>query len=305
MSSWFTRTVLDRVTAGLAYVLYHGVRLLPVDFASGLGGAIGRGLGPLLPMHKIAKANLAAAFPEKSEAERARIARGMWDNIGRTFFEYPHQTMLIESGRVEMPDLAPVDALRDDGRPGLLWSGHLGNWELVSAGAGARGLVMHRIYRAPNNPRVEWLFHANRDLVKGELLPKGAMGGKRALVLLKKGGHLGMLVDQKMNDGIAVPFFGRPAMTASALATFALRFDAPVVGARAIRLKGARFRLEVTAPYTIANTGDRFADELAAMTEVNRILEGWIREYPEQWLWVHRRWPKTGDVLGAAPTTQT
>ena len=77
-----------------------------------------------------------------------------------------------------------------------------------------------------------------------------------------------------------------------------------MVGARAIRLKGARFRLDVTDPYTIENTGDRFADELAAMTKVNQILEGWIREYPEQWLWVHRRWPKAGDVLGDAPTTQ-
>jgi Kdo2-lipid IVA lauroyltransferase/acyltransferase len=305
MPSSFARDLLDRATAGLAYVLYHGVRALPVDFASALGGAIARGIGPLLPMHKIAKANIAAAFPEKSEAERARIVGGMWDNIGRTFFEYPHQTGLIESGRVEMGDLAPVDTLRDDGKPGLLWSGHLANWELVSGGAGARGLVMHRIYRAPNNRRVDWLFHANRDLVKGELLPKGAVGAKRAMVFMRRGEHLGMMVDQKMNDGIAVPFFGRPAMTASALATFALRFAAPVVGARAIRLKGARFRLDVVGPYTIPNTGDRFADELAAMTEVNRILEGWIREYPEQWLWVHRRWPKAGDVLGAAPTTQS
>ena len=304
MSSWFTSNVTDRITAGLAYALYHGVRLMPVDFASALGGAIGRVLGPMLPMHKIAKANIAAAFPEKSAAERAKIVSGMWDNIGRTFFEYPHQTALIESGRVEMGNLAEVDILRDDGLPGVLWSGHLANWELVSAGAGARGLVMHRIYRAPNNRRVDWLFHANRNLVKGELLPKGAGGGKRAMVLLRKGEHLGMMVDQKMNDGIAVPLFGRPAMTASALATFALRFDAPVMGARAIRLKGAHFRLDVTGLYKVADTGDRFADELAAMTQVNRILEAWIREYPEQWLWVHRRWPKAGDVLGTAPTTQ-
>ncbi len=294
MASWFTRRILDPLTAALAWGVYHAVRRLPVDFASALGGAVGRTLGPLLPPHRVAVDNLARAFPEKSAAERARIVRGMWDNIGRTFFEYPHQDTLLKMGRVEMAGIEHVRALRDDGRPGLLWSGHLGNWELVSAGAGAAGLVMHRIYRAPNNPHIDWMFRVNRDLVSGELLPKGSQGAKRAMKLLKQGEHLGMLVDQKLNDGMAVPFFGRPAMTASALATFSLVFDAPVVAARVIRLGGARFRLEVAPPATFAATGDRRADEHRAMAEVNDRLEAWIREYPEQWLWVHRRWPKEG-----------
>lgn len=292
MTSWFTRRIVDPLSAWLAKSIYYAVRALPVDSASALGGLLGRAIGPLLPPHRVAAANLAMVFPEKTAAERRAILRGMWDNLGRTFFEYPHQSRLLEMGRVEYVGLEHVRALKDDGRPGLLWSGHLGNWEMVSGGAGLVGLVMHRIYRAPNNRRLDWLFRADRAQVEGELLPKGAAGAKRALILLRKGGHLGMMVDQKMNDGIAVPFFGRDAMTASALATMALVFDAPVVGARAIRLGGARFRVEATAPYTIASTGDRAADALRAMTEINARLETWIREYPEQWLWVHRRWPK-------------
>lgn len=94
-----------------------------------------------------------------------------------------------------------------------------------------------------------------------------------------------------MNDGIAVPFFGRPAMTAPALAQFALRFDCPVVPARVERLGGARFRLTIQPPLEIQKSGDRQADVLAAMTEVNRIIEGWVRDRPDQWLWLHRRWP--------------
>jgi Kdo2-lipid IVA lauroyltransferase/acyltransferase len=109
---------------------------------------------------------------------------------------------------------------------------------------------------------------------------------------LKSGKHLGMLLDQKMNDGIAVPFFGVPAMTAPALAALALRFDCAVLPVRAERLgRAPKFRVTVQAPLSIPRTGDRAADALALMTEVNARMEEWIRAAPGQWLWLHRRWP--------------
>lgn len=101
-----------------------------------------------------------------------------------------------------------------------------------------------------------------------------------------------MLVDQKMNDGIVVPFLGQDAMTAPALAQFALRYDCPVIPARVERLDGARFRITVLPPIPLARTGDRQTDIFNAMVQVNGLLEQWIRERPEQWLWLHRRWPK-------------
>ena len=115
------------------------------------------------------------------------------------------------------------------------------------------------------------------------------------LQTFRGGGHLAMLVDQKMNDGIAVPFFGRPAMTAPALAELALRFDCPVVAARVVRLKGARFRLIAEPPMRFEKTGDQARDVLAAMTWVNSRIEEWVRETPEQWLWLHNRWPGGGE----------
>ncbi len=291
MFPWFVRNVLDPVSAFLALAVFRVVAGLPVDMASALGGRLGRLIGPLLPPHRVARANLAAAFPEKSRAEIARLLSGMWDNLGRTFFEYPHLDSLIAMGRVEVVGVEHIHALRDDGEPGLLWGAHIANWEIVSAGPGLGGLTMHRIYRRPNNPYFDRIFQARGVVVDGELLPKGAAGARRAMALLKKGGHLGMLVDQKMNDGIAVPFFGREAMTAPALAAFALRYGCPIVASRAVRLRGAHFRLEFSPPYRLKDTGDRKADERAAMAEVNRTIESWIRERPEQWLWVHRRWP--------------
>jgi KDO2-lipid IV(A) lauroyltransferase len=123
------------------------------------------------------------------------------------------------------------------------------------------------------------------------MLPKGSKGARRSLELLRTGKALGMLLDQKMNDGISVPFFGRNAMTAPALAQFALKFGCPVLPAHAVRLSGAHLRVIVEPPIAIPDTDERHAAILSIMTEVNRIIEGWIRSHPDQWLWLHRRWP--------------
>ncbi len=104
-----------------------------------------------------------------------------------------------------------------------------------------------------------------------------------------------MLVDQKMNDGIAVPFFGRPAMTAPALAELALRHNCPVVAARVTRVKGANFKMTALPPVRFEKTGDHKADVLAAMTQINNQVEQWVRDTPEQWLWLHNRWPNDGE----------
>jgi Kdo2-lipid IVA lauroyltransferase/acyltransferase len=107
---------------------------------------------------------------------------------------------------------------------------------------------------------------------------------------LRCGTHLTLLADQKMNDGIPVPFFGRPAMTAPALAVLALRFDCDVLPARVERLAGARFRLTVFPPLPLPRSGEPHADAAALMARVNATLEAWVRDRPEHWLWVHRRW---------------
>jgi KDO2-lipid IV(A) lauroyltransferase len=125
----------------------------------------------------------------------------------------------------------------------------------------------------------------------GALIPKGAVAARRAIATLRRGAHLTMLADQKMNDGVAVPFFGRPAMTAPALATLALRFDCDVLPARVERLRGAHFRLTVFPPLALPRSGDPQVDAAALMAQVNATLERWVRDRPEQWFWVHRRWP--------------
>lgn len=124
------------------------------------------------------------------------------------------------------------------------------------------------------------------------MFAKGAAGARAALGHLRQGGYLAMLVDQKLNDGIAVPFFGRPAMTTPALAGFALHFRCPLIGAHVRRLGPARLQVVVEPPLALPDSGDRAADIAALTLRVNQTLEGWIRAQPEAWLWLHRRWPK-------------
>ncbi|MDP6603125.1 MAG: lipid A biosynthesis lauroyl acyltransferase [Rhodospirillales bacterium] len=297
LQSRFRRFLLYPIEAAVVSVAYGVFAALPIDAASALGGWLARTFGPRLSLSRRAVANLGRAYPEKGAGEIAKIVRGMWDNLGRTAAEYPHLGEIDvygNDGRVEVVGAENVDRLRDDGKPGIFFSGHLGNWEILSLGATQRGLPLDRIYRAANNRLVEWLYRRGRTAVEGALIPKGPAGARRLIASLKKGRHLGMLVDQKMNDGIPAPFFGRAAMTAPALAEFALRYEFPVVAARVVRLSGARFRLVISPPMELESTGERQADVARAMAQVNAVIEGWVRDTPEQWLWLHNRWGAKG-----------
>jgi KDO2-lipid IV(A) lauroyltransferase len=216
----------------------------------------------------------------------------VWENIGRVVAEFPHIHWLINN-RVEVIDGDYCRALKDDGKPGIFISAHYGNWELAGAQGCHYGIPMILVYRAANNPYVERLYQKGRAAsATGGQIAKGQQGARDILTVLRKGGHLGMLVDQKMNDGIAVPFFGRDAMTAPAVGRMSIKYQCPVVPAKVERLKGAHFRITFYPPLDLPNTGDAAADTLDVMTRINALVESWIRQDPGQWLWLHRRWPR-------------
>jgi KDO2-lipid IV(A) lauroyltransferase len=289
-----------RVEAVLMRLGLAVVRLVPVDLASALGGWFGRLIGRLAPVSRVGRANLAAAFPEKSPAEIAAILAGVWDNLGRTVAEYPHLLQIWDyepfaeaqpaRPRIEIVGAEQFVAMALDGRPGLIFTGHLGNWELLAVGAQAHGLDVAVIYRPPNNPVAVELVQQLRGAAMGRMLPNTMEGAVAAVELLRAGGHLGLLIDQHFSRGVSVPFFGRPVQVPVTLARLARRFDCPVRGARVERLGGARFRITITPPLALPRSADEVADIREASALVTRILEGWVRERPEQWLWLHRRW---------------
>ncbi len=294
MSAWEIRRALRRTLVHPIEALGFGavmllLRALPLDGASGLCGAVARTLGPLLPVSRTARANLKRALPGLDDAAITRVVRGVWDNLGRVIGEYPHLHRLAAT-RVEVVGAEHLAPLRDGGAQGIFFSGHLGNWELLTATAATLGVRLTGVYRAPNNRHVDRLLNRLRGNA-AELIPKGPTGARQALAALGRGAHLAFLVDQKMNDGIAVRFFGRDAMTAPALAQLALRHESTVLPARVERIGGARFRLTIEPPLALPQTGDRPVDTRALMETVNRHLERWIADKPDQWLWLHRRWP--------------
>jgi Kdo2-lipid IVA lauroyltransferase/acyltransferase len=285
------KPLLFRLEAGALWVLVRLLRLLSPVAASNLGAIVARTIGPLLPVSRIADANLRLALPELDAAARRRIVRGVWDNLGRTVAEIPHLPRL----RWEIAGAGHIAALRAAGGPAIFFSGHLANWEVLTPAAAANGVLLAGVYRAATNPYADRMINALRREASGaetRMFPKGSEGARGALAHLRAGGVLAMLADQKMNDGIESPFFGHPAMTPSAGAALALRFRCPLIPAHVERLGPARLRIVVEPPLPVHNTGDRTADVAALTESMNRCLQGWIRNRPAEWLWLHRRWPK-------------
>ena len=295
---------------GVIRTLFAFLRLLGPERASDLGGWLLRTASPLIPVNRVALANIRAAFPEKGEAEVKRIARGAWENLGRVAGEYANLKALFDydyhnpdkPSRVEVRGNEHFIALKDDEKPGLIFSTHLANWELPAICAEAYDLETTAVFRAPNDPAIAAVVHEIRS---------GAMGGLAAAKqgaafamqgVLENGGHLGMLIDQHFTRGVVVPFFGRPALTNPIMGKFARRFECPVHGVRVIRLPNHRFRLELTPPLDLPRDTNVEIDVQGAMAMMTAVVEGWVREYPEQWLWMHRRWRP--NMISAAAQTE-
>lgn len=293
MRSRLRRTLLDPLEGLLAHSLMVCIGLLPKGLASDFGGWLGRLIGPRLGVHRVAARNLAMALPHLTPAAQEVILRDMWDNLGRTLFELPRLDSVATDGRLEWSGKAYLEQAVTGDRAALLVSGHLGNWEVCPRAARSFGNPVDVVYRAPNNPHVASLFTRGTGPGMGTMIPKGPAGARILLESLRAKNKIGLLIDQKMNDGMPVPLFGIAAMTAPAPAQLALRFDAVVVPARVQRLADRRrFRMAAYPPLDLPRTGDRDADVRALLLTLNGLLEDWIREDPAQWLWVHRRWPK-------------
>lgn len=272
--------------------LLRGVlRLLPVDAASGFGSWLMRAIGPMTAYQSVAMTNLGFAFPEKSEAERARILKGVWDNVGRTFAEFVIMDRISPStGRVEIVGLERLEAIKASGKPVIFVSGHFANWEVMMVALFSAGIEAHVAYRPTNNPYV------NRRIVEGRarygiklLSPKGK-GGRDLMLSLRRGTSLAILIDQKDSQGVEIPFFGRPAPTMPGAARMGLHYGLEVQPLAIERLKGARFRMTVAEPIILEKTGDAAADIEAGTRRINDFLEERIRAKPEDWFFVHRRW---------------
>jgi KDO2-lipid IV(A) lauroyltransferase len=268
------------------------LRVPPVDAASAFGGRLLQIFGPLTGVHKTVMRNLRLAFPDMSEAERARIAHAQWDNVGRYFVEFAMMDRLTTaSGRVEVVGEERLKAIAEHGPPVVFISGHLSNFEVMAAAILSAGVNCVITGRAANNPYFNEAMIESRRRYGVELFaPKSADGTREMLQAMNRGQSIALMNDQKNNRGVAAPFFGQPAHTASGPTKLALRAGGVIQPMSVRRLKGARFRVTVHEPILLQKTGDRQADVEAGVRQINAFVEERVRERPEEWFWVHKRW---------------
>lgn len=289
----------NAIAGALAVGLINLMRLVPPDTMENAAGRLMRRIGPLFKEHKIGRANLTAAFPEKSAQEIDEILLGVWDNLGRVGAEFTQLDRLIdfnrehpERGRLHIgPELfAAFERLKDDGKPALVFTAHLANWELPAVFAASQNLDSAALYRRPNITAIDEWLRETRAASMGELIATGLDAPVRIADAVKRGAHIGMLVDQYYVRGVEVTFFGRKTNANPLIARLAQHFDCPIHGVRVIRLPGNRFTADLTDEIRPVRDDKGDVDIAATMQVITTVIEGWIREHPEQWLWLHRRW---------------
>jgi KDO2-lipid IV(A) lauroyltransferase len=268
-------------------------RALPMDGVSWALGRIAVAVGPLTRAHRTALLGLKIAFPDKTAAERERLARAQWENFGRYIGEFPLVDRITpERGRVEIDGFDRLRAIALSGRPAILISGHFSNIEVMAAAILSAGIVCDVTYRAANNPLVDARIIAGRARYGVRLFaPKGADGARSLLTSLAAGQSIAILNDQKYDAGTEGVFFGKPVRTNPAAARLARKYGAIIQPMSVRRTRGARFRVIVHEPIVVPRTEDRVADVDRGVDAINAFIEARVRERPEEWWWMHRRWP--------------
>ncbi|MAI77207.1 MAG: hypothetical protein CMM90_08585 [Rickettsiales bacterium] len=271
---------------------FYLFKILGVRISSFLGGSILLCYGLFSRRNNIVKKNLKRVFPQITEKKQNQIINEMWFHFGRVIGEYPNLNRLEigENKNISVSNEENLIKPLQNNKNCLFFSAHIGNWELTSHLLTKRGFKIHFIYRAPNNKYVDNLLRQIRNDYGVDLIKKGNRGARECLTVLnKKGGHIGMLIDQKMNDGINSKFFNEVVKSPSAIAKFALRFKCPIIPAVCLRTNSTFFNVSYLKPISPKKI-KQLGNEKRIMNYLNKYVEDWVRKNPEQWIWFHNRW---------------
>ena len=287
------RTILEYSTARL---LFSGLALLPRPLAIGVGCAMAHlAYRVSWKLRRIGELNLELAFPAMGQRERSRLLRDSIVNLGRHVGEFSRfSTVTPETLRktIDCEGLDNLDAARALGRGVIMITGHLGAWEMISFALSAFGYPFTFLVRRIENPAIERLIENTRTRFGNRTIDKRS-AARSMLTTLRTGGMLGLLVDINVvrNKGIFVDFFGVPASTTFIAAKLALRTGAAVVPIFAPwEDRRQRFVMYVGAPLTIERSGDEEKDIRQLTSMFTKTVEDYVRRYPDQWLWIHKRW---------------
>jgi len=294
------KNALYRVIGAFTLLLLKILRLTDPAWASDTAGALMRRIGPWLPEHRIGRQNLQHAFPDWPAEKIEGVLGGVWDNLGRIgaeFIHFDHLWPVLDptTGAMDGIEFTPETIerfvqLRDDGKPALVFAAHLANWELPALAAHSFGLQALALYRPPEIPQIRDFVLETRSSRMGLLVPSGLSAPTVIAGELARGSHAGMLVDQFAKHGVPAMFFGWKTRANPLIARLARHIDCPIHGVRVVRISGNRFRVDLTEAIDAPRDAEGKIDVEATTRVIISVIEGWIREHPEQWLWLHRRW---------------
>jgi Kdo2-lipid IVA lauroyltransferase/acyltransferase len=279
------RATVDRIWSALG----HG----DPDAVSDRGELLGRLVGPRIRKQRHVLRNLATAFPRWPTMRVEATATHVWAAAGRTMLEYACMDRICDpsEGRVRVIDLGGAEHVRRTGRPGIFVAPHIANWNLLPLAASRSDVPLTVVYRRQSNPLIESLMTDWRAALGCRFL-EVAEASRGMLRELQQGRSVGLLMDQRYDRGVAVPFFGLPAPTTVVPARLALQLGVPLIPARVERRDGARFLITVYRPVEPVPGLDAEAAALRMTARVNQLFARWIAAQPDQWFCLRRRWPR-------------
>jgi Kdo2-lipid IVA lauroyltransferase/acyltransferase len=291
---------ISAIVARIVLWSFKAVQWLDYGRMANFAGRTMRRIGPRLKEHSLGRANIAAAFPEKSSEEVEAILAGVWDNLGRVAveFAYLNRLHILDPARPGSENILYEPEVHDrfhrlrlDRKPSLVFAAHLANWELPAYVAASYGLRVTTLYRRLNIKAVNDAILRTRSEIMGTLVATGHGAPMKLLRALQEGQHVAMLIDQHLAQGVDVTFFGRPCKANPLIAQLARNLECPIYGTRVVRLPDRnRFRVDLTEAVEPARDQEGQIDVRTTMQRVTDVVEGWVREHPDQWLWLHNRW---------------
>ncbi len=294
------KSVFDAVIGVLAIATINVVHWFDRKRTANFSGALMRKVGPMFKEHRLGREQLRAAFPEKSDAEIETILTGVWDNLGRVAVEFAHlDDFGVEGFEPRKADniiydpetRARFDRVAKSGKATIAFAAHIANWELPGVGAKLTGLKTAALFRRPNISVLSDAVIELRQPLMGELVATSFDAPLKLARRLEAGIHVGMLADQHYTKGVEVTFFGRRCLANPLVAQLARQTECPIHGIRLVRQPdGNSFWGEFTEAIDPVRDADGRIAIAGTTQKITSVIEGWVREHPEQWLWLHRRW---------------
>jgi len=270
-------------------------KIIGLKNASNLGSVLGRLIGPFFRSKNITKQNIKIGLGNLDEKRETEIINAMWSNIGRTFAEYAFLKNFkfdkTNFSHIKINGTNYLEQIKKNNEPVIFYSGHFANFELMAMELDKFGIKAAAIYRPLNNfllnPIMEYL---RMKYICPNQIPKGRMGMREIISRVKDGYSIALMVDQRVGEGLRIPFFNKPAHTTTVPAQLALKYNCRLVPIFLERKEGINFEMTVHEPYEIQKTGDADRDTKSITLKINQLIEKMIIKNPTQWLWSHNRW---------------